>query len=99
MVGVQRLRDGLSTATGGAHLKDSTHNDGFGLVDPTLDVRAPAVGVQDFKIVITEQAATGHMTVARFSQHHIVSSLSTLLALQFVGERRQREHDLCTVAR
>lgn len=45
-------------------------------------------------VVVPEGASAGHMPRLRFPEHRVIGPLTGLLALEFVGEGRLRQHDL-----
>ena len=70
-------------------MKDAPHDDRFRLIDAPLNV--PLLGPH---VVVPEHPTARNMPGPRFPLHRVVRPLSGLLALEFVGKRGQREHDL-----
>ena len=51
-------------------------------------------GAEDLDVVVAEHAPAGDVAGLRLPLHRVVGALPRLLALELVGERRQRQHDL-----
>ena len=58
-----------------------------------IDVRARAVSAGDLDVAIPEARPARDVARLRLPQHRVVRALPRLLALELVGERRQRQHD------
>ena len=57
-------------------------------------MRAAAIGPHQFDVVVPEHPPPRDVAGAGLPQHRVVGPLARLLALQFVSERGQRQHDL-----
>src|SRR5262245_37908175 len=58
----------------------------FAFIDPLFDVRAFAIGADNFDVVVSEASAARDMAGASMPHHRIGDALTRLLALEFVGE-------------
>ena len=79
---------GLTIALG-AQLENEPHHGRFSLVDDAN--HRPTVGAD---VVVPEYPPSSHVPRQCFTAHCVVGALAGFLALQFVGERREAEHDL-----
>jgi hypothetical protein len=93
-LGVEDLGNPILPNTVSTEAEDPPNNGGLALVDPAFDVRSLAGCAEDAEVVVPERSAAVDVPRLGLSKHRIVRALPRFLALEFVGGRRQRQHDL-----
>jgi hypothetical protein len=80
--------------TARAQLENALHDSGLARVDPPLDMRALARGIRDLNALIAKTNVPAAVACTCLAEHRVGDTLARLLALELVGERGQRKHDL-----
>jgi hypothetical protein len=89
-----RVEDRAEPLPRGTAVEDAADHDGLGFVDAPLDMEPPPL---DVDVVVAEHAPAGDVPGPSLPEHGVVGALARLFALEFIGERGQRQHDLVGV--